>query len=195
MFTAFAIPCATIDPDPLANHVDQLRQLIQARALELCRQRRIGFSGREFNCWKFCQWSSTRRISASLHGNRTRVRRQRHTSQTRRDHFRRPRVFRVTVLVGCRASRSESSSILSRFPASGSRTRLHALLSRATPSVVSEHSLELIGCPISMSFTTYCVCLELRFRQCCSAMLRERKPQQFVKTCLSNDSQATHFRV
>ena len=36
------------------------------------------------------------------------------------------------------------------------------LLSRATPSAVSEHSLELIGCPISMSFTTYCVCLELR---------------------------------
>jgi len=36
------------------------------------------------------------------------------------------------------------------------------LLSRATPSVVSEHSSELIGCPISMSFTTYCVCLELR---------------------------------
>ena len=35
-------------------------------------------------------------------------------------------------------------------------------LSRATPSVVSEHSSELIGCPISMSFTTYCVCLELR---------------------------------
>ena len=36
------------------------------------------------------------------------------------------------------------------------------LLSRATPSAVSEHSSELIGCPISMSFTTYCVCLELR---------------------------------
>src|SRR4030095_2804591 len=36
------------------------------------------------------------------------------------------------------------------------------LLSRATPSAVSEHSLELIGFPISRSFTTYCVCLELR---------------------------------
>src|SRR5580704_18144324 len=36
------------------------------------------------------------------------------------------------------------------------------LLSRATPSAVSEHSSELIGCPISRSFTTYCVCLELR---------------------------------
>ena len=36
------------------------------------------------------------------------------------------------------------------------------LLSRATPSAVSEHSAELIGCPISRSFTTYCVCLELR---------------------------------
>src|SRR5450755_1230367 len=35
-------------------------------------------------------------------------------------------------------------------------------LSRATPSAVSEHSSELIGCPISRSFTTYCVCLELR---------------------------------
>ena len=36
------------------------------------------------------------------------------------------------------------------------------LLSRATPSVVSEHSAEFIGCPISRSFTTYFVCLELR---------------------------------
>src|ERR1019366_917315 len=35
-------------------------------------------------------------------------------------------------------------------------------LSRATPSAVSEHSSELIGYPISRSFTTYCVCLELR---------------------------------
>src|SRR5712672_584796 len=35
-------------------------------------------------------------------------------------------------------------------------------LSRATPSAASEHLLELIGSPISMSFTTYCVCLGLR---------------------------------
>src|SRR6266852_3500690 len=35
-------------------------------------------------------------------------------------------------------------------------------LSRATPSAASEHLLELIGFPISRSFTTYCVCLELR---------------------------------
>ena len=35
-------------------------------------------------------------------------------------------------------------------------------LARATPSVVSEHSSELIGCPISRSFTTCCVRLELR---------------------------------
>jgi hypothetical protein len=35
-------------------------------------------------------------------------------------------------------------------------------LSRATPSAVSEHSSELIGCPISRSSATYCVCLELR---------------------------------
>src|SRR5664280_2668092 len=30
-------------------------------------------------------------------------------------------------------------------------------LSRATPSAVSEHSSEFIGCPISRSFPTYCV--------------------------------------
>ena len=35
-------------------------------------------------------------------------------------------------------------------------------LSRATPSAVSEHSAELIGCPISRSLTTSCVRLELR---------------------------------
>src|SRR5712691_5227011 len=35
-------------------------------------------------------------------------------------------------------------------------------LSRVTPSAVSEHSSELIGCPISKSITTCCVCLELR---------------------------------
>src|ERR1700675_2095348 len=35
-------------------------------------------------------------------------------------------------------------------------------LSRATPSAASEHHLELIGCPISMSLATFCVCLELR---------------------------------
>src|SRR4030095_129063 len=35
-------------------------------------------------------------------------------------------------------------------------------LSRATPSAASEHLLELIGFPISRSFTTSCVCLELR---------------------------------
>src|SRR6202521_3217515 len=35
-------------------------------------------------------------------------------------------------------------------------------LSRATPSAASEHLLELLGFPISRSFTTYCVCLELR---------------------------------
>src|ERR1700681_4232574 len=35
-------------------------------------------------------------------------------------------------------------------------------LARATPSAASEHLSELIGCPISKSLTTYCVCLELR---------------------------------
>src|SRR5712672_4213742 len=35
-------------------------------------------------------------------------------------------------------------------------------LARATPSAASEHLSELIGFPISRSFTTYCVCLDLR---------------------------------
>src|SRR5258708_11655994 len=35
-------------------------------------------------------------------------------------------------------------------------------LSRATPSAASEQFSELIGFPISRSFTTYCVYLELR---------------------------------
>src|SRR6202162_3033259 len=35
-------------------------------------------------------------------------------------------------------------------------------LARATLSAASEHLSELIGFPISRSFTTYCVCLELR---------------------------------
>src|SRR4029077_9804840 len=35
-------------------------------------------------------------------------------------------------------------------------------LSRVTPSAVSERFSELIGCPISKSLTTCCVCLELR---------------------------------
>src|SRR5438477_5633271 len=43
-----------------------------------------------------------------------------------------------------------------------SDSRLLPSLSRATPSAVSEHWSELIGCPISRSLTTYCVCLELR---------------------------------
>src|SRR5215469_7946250 len=35
-------------------------------------------------------------------------------------------------------------------------------LSRVTPSAASEHFSELLGCPISRSFTTSCVSLELR---------------------------------
>src|SRR5467141_2864269 len=35
-------------------------------------------------------------------------------------------------------------------------------LARATPSAASEHLSELIGFPISRSFTPYCICLELR---------------------------------
>src|SRR5215471_10724053 len=43
-------------------------------------------------------------------------------------------------------------------------SRLLPSLSRATPSAVSEHFSELLGCPISRSLTTYCVRLELRSR-------------------------------
>src|SRR5258708_6793256 len=59
-------------------------------------------------------------------------------------------------------STSRSSNRTCRSPASGSRTRLHAFASRATPSAGLEHCSELIGCPISRSVTTYCVCPELR---------------------------------
>jgi hypothetical protein len=48
------------------------------------------------------------------------------------------------------------------FPHPALGQDLTPLLSRATPSAVSEHSSEFIGCPISRSFATYCVCLELR---------------------------------
>ena len=43
-----------------------------------------------------------------------------------------------------------------------SDSRLQPSLSRVTPSAVSEHFPELIGCPISRSLATSCVCLELR---------------------------------
>ena len=43
-----------------------------------------------------------------------------------------------------------------------SDNRLPPSLSRVTPSAVSEHVSELLGCPISRSLTTSCVCLELR---------------------------------
>src|SRR6266436_6153131 len=67
-----------------------------------------------------------------------------------------------------------SSSTVAPFPHPAHRTGhadlphpalgqdLTPLLSRATPSAVSEPSSELIGCPISRSPTTSCVCLELR---------------------------------
>src|SRR4029077_17078678 len=65
-----------------------------------------------------------------------------------------------------------SSSTVSPFPHPAHRTGQadfphpalgqDLTLARATPSTASEHSLELIGFPISGSFTTYCVCLELR---------------------------------
>ena len=70
--------------------------------------------------------------------------------------------------------RTLSVSAMTPFPHPAHRTGLADLphpalgqdftpsLSRATPSAASEHLSELIGFPISMSFTTYCVCLELR---------------------------------
>jgi hypothetical protein len=61
-----------------------------------------------------------------------------------------------------RLALASSHRLLLSHPASGSRTRPHAFLSRATPSAAFGHSLELIGCPISRSLTTCCVCLELR---------------------------------
>ena len=41
-------------------------------------------------------------------------------------------------------------------------SRLPPSLSRVTPSAVSEHFSELLGCPISRSLTACCVRLELR---------------------------------
>src|SRR4029077_12123035 len=83
---------------------------------------------------------------------------------------------------GCRSNlsvaasfvwRCLSSSTMAPFPHPAHRTG-HAdlphpalgqdfspLLSRATPSAVSGHSSELIGCPISRPLTTSCVCLEI----------------------------------
>src|SRR3984893_16064270 len=43
-----------------------------------------------------------------------------------------------------------------------SDSRLPPSLSRVTPSAVSEHVSELLGYPISRSFTACCVCLEPR---------------------------------
>src|SRR5580700_7548989 len=43
-----------------------------------------------------------------------------------------------------------------------SDSRLPPSLSRVTPSAVSEHFSELLGCPISRPRTACCVCLELR---------------------------------
>src|SRR6266478_2352645 len=43
-----------------------------------------------------------------------------------------------------------------------SDSQLLPSLSRVTPSAASEHVSELLGCPISRSLTTCCVCLELR---------------------------------
>src|SRR5450631_2927992 len=48
-------------------------------------------------------------------------------------------------------------------------------LSRATPSAVSDHLSELIGFPISRSFPTYCVCLELRSLPSTGVTLRHPK--------------------
>src|ERR1700731_2593317 len=54
------------------------------------------------------------------------------------------------------------SSRLSCRTGRRSDSRLPPSLSRVTPSAVSEHFSELLGCPISRSLTTCCVRLELR---------------------------------
>src|SRR6476469_3481267 len=69
-------------------------------------------------------------------------------------------------------SRGISGSAVTPFPHPAHRTahaelphpalRQELTLSRATLSAVSDHLSELIGFPISRSFPTYCVCLELR---------------------------------
>ena len=64
-------------------------------------------------------------------------------------------------MVSCAFKAQRSSNRTCRFPASGSRTRLHAF-SRVTPSAVSERFSELLGCPISRSLTASYVGLELR---------------------------------
>ena len=50
----------------------------------------------------------------------------------------------------------------SRLTGHRTDSRLLPSLSRVTPSAVSEHFLELLGCPISGSLTASCVGLELR---------------------------------
>ena len=52
-----------------------------------------------------------------------------------------------------RLALASSYRLLLSHPASGSRTRHHAF-SRVTPSAVTEHFSELLGCPISRSLTT-----------------------------------------
>ena len=60
---------------------------------------------------------------------------------------------------GIVVSRRASSFSFTRIRLSDKTSRCR---SRATPSAASEHHLELIGCPISVSFATSCICLELR---------------------------------
>ena len=57
-----------------------------------------------------------------------------------------------------------TAQIFSQCCRTGRKTdsRLPPSLSRVTPSAVSEHFSELLGCPISRSLTTSCVGLELR---------------------------------
>src|SRR6516162_4821210 len=58
-------------------------------------------------------------------------------------------ILRREASIDCRTERRSDS-------------RLPPSLSRVTPSAVSEHFSELLGCPISRSLTTSCVGLELR---------------------------------
>src|SRR3984957_15371591 len=61
-----------------------------------------------------------------------------------------------------KSRKNPSRKTVGRMITTGRPDQEDFTLSRATPSAASEHLLELIGFPISRSFTTYCVCLELR---------------------------------
>src|SRR5712664_2144597 len=84
------------------------------------------------------------------------------------------RLFRLAVphwLDHGSVSTSRSSNRTCRSPASGSRTRPHAFVWRATPSAIPEPVVEFIGCPITEAPS-------LHRRYPASAVLRTSPPPQ-----------------